>query len=144
MGTQQVSRSTVVAATPQQVFDLVADFRRHPDFDGSGSVKQGLRGPDRLHLGAKFGMRMRIGLPYVMVNEVVEFAEPSRIGWQHVNHHVWRYELDPVEHGTRVTETFDWSHARMRRPLERFGLVARNVRSLEATLRRLEAIFGTP
>lgn len=134
----------MVAAEPAQVFELLADFRRHPEFDGSGTVKAALSGPDRLHLGAKFGMRMRIGLPYPIRNEVVEFDEPRRIAWRHFDRHVWRYELEPVPGGTRITETFDYATARSPRALERMGFPAKNARGIEATLRRLEERFGTP
>src|ERR1700712_238881 len=106
-----VSDSVVVAATPEQVFDLLADPRRHPELDGSGTVKGAVRGPSRLSLGATFGMRMRIGLPYLIRNTVVEFEENRRIAWRHFGRHIWRYELEPVDGGTRVTETFDWSPA---------------------------------
>ncbi len=74
---RKVRRSTVVAATPKQVFDLLADPRRHAEFDGSGSVKDAVSGPPRLALGSKFGMNMKLGLPYRISNEVVEFDEDT-------------------------------------------------------------------
>ncbi len=42
---------------------------------------------------------------------MVEFEEPRRIAWSHFGGARWRYELEPVEGGTRVTETYDWSTA---------------------------------
>lgn len=139
---RSVSRSAVVPAPPEQVFDLLADPRRHAEIDGSGTVRGVVHGPDRLGLGARFGMRMRLGLPYVIRNEVVELVPDRRIAWRHLGHHVWRYELEPHDGGTRVTETFDWSPARSPRALELCGIPARNARAIDGTLRRLVARFS--
>ena len=140
---RSLSRSAVVPATPAQVFDLLADPRRHPEIDGSGTVKGVVSGPERLTLGARFGMRMHFGVPYLIRNEVVELVPEARIAWRHLGHHVWRYELEPHGDGTRVTESFDWSRARSPRALELLGIPARNARSIDATLLRLRARFAT-
>jgi uncharacterized protein YndB with AHSA1/START domain len=87
MSSRSVSRSAVVAATPEQVFDLLADPRQHPELDGSGSVRGALGGPARLGPGARFGMRMHLGVPYVIRNQVVEFEEGRRIAWRHFGRH---------------------------------------------------------
>jgi len=106
MSTRTVSDRLVVAAEPAEVFDLLANPRRHAEIDGSGTVKGAVRGPNRLYKGAEFGMRMQIGVPYFIKNTVVEFEENKRIGWRHFARHIWRYELEPVDGGTRVTETW--------------------------------------
>lgn len=137
---QSVSRSVVVSAPPAKVFDLLATPGRHIDIDGSGAVKARLRGPQRLSPGAKFGMRMKLGVPYVVTNKVVEFEEGRRIAWRHFGRHTWRYELEPVPEGTRVTETFDWSTAVSPKLLELAGAPKMNARSIEATLGRLKEI----
>jgi uncharacterized protein YndB with AHSA1/START domain len=139
-----VSASTVLAASPQEVFDLLADPRRHAEFDGSGTVRSAVAGPRRLGPGARFGMAMHLGLPYRIRNTVVEFEEGRRIGWRHFGRHVWRYELEPVAGGTRVTETFDWGPALAPRALELVRAPRRNLASIRATLDRLTAIFGAP
>ena len=72
----------VIPAPPDKIFDLLADPRRHPEIDGSGSVKRVKAGPERLALGAKFGMAMKLGVPYSMESEVIEFDENRRIAWQ--------------------------------------------------------------
>ncbi len=138
---RSVSRSVVVSVPPGEVFDVLAAPARHPEIDGSGSVKSRLRGPQRLSPGARFGMRMQVGLPYVISNTVVEFEEGRRIAWRHLGRHVWRYELEPVPEGTRVTETFDWSGALAPRVLELAGYPARNARSMEKTLLRLKELL---
>ena len=55
-----------------------------------------------------------MGVPYLTKNTVVEYDEDRLIAWRHLGKHRWRYELEPVEGGTKVTETFDWSTARSR------------------------------
>ena len=141
---RRVSASTVVAAPPQAVFDLLADPRRHREFDGSGTVRDTVSGPDRLSAGARFGVGMRMGLPYRILNTVVEFDEGRRIGWRHLGHHIWRYELEPVGGGTRITETFDYAPSRVPRALELVGFPRRNLASIRATLVRLTDLFGAP
>ena len=139
---RSVSRSAVVPAPPAEVFGLLTDPRRHAEIDGSGTVKGVTQGPEQLSLGDRFGMRMRLGVPYVISSEVVELEPDRRIAWRHVGHHVWRYELEPVDGGTRVTETFDWANARSPLALELLGIPARNARSIDATLERLVAHFA--
>ncbi len=140
MSERRVSRDIVVDAPPSAVFAVLADPREHGRFDGSGTVRSAVKGPDRLSLGARFGMSMRLGVPYVISNEVVEFEEDRRIAWRHVGHHRWRYELEPVGEGsTKVTETFDWSTARAPKLLELVGYPATNTRGIEATLPRLKS-----
>lgn len=137
-----IQASRVVKATPQQIFDLLADPRKHALIDGSGSVQQArLNAPERLSLGAKFGMDMKIGLPYRITNEVVEFDEPKQIGWRHFGGHVWRYVLEPVEGGTKVTEQFDWTHNKSTLALKLMGAFDKNKKAIEATLERLAAHF---
>ena len=99
-----------VPAPAAAIFDVLADPAMHPVIDGSGTVRASLEGsPDRLALGARFGMAMRILGPYRITNEVVEFEEGRRIAWSHIGGARWRYELEPVDEGTLVRETFDFS-----------------------------------
>lgn len=138
----QVSASRVVPAPPEAIFDLLADPRQHHVIDGSGMVQGAISGPDRLSLGARFGMSMRKGLPYRITNVVVEFEEGRRIAWRHMGRHRWRYELEPVDGGTRVTETFDVSTVPApMRPLVRMAGRS-NGEAIEKTLDRLVAHFS--
>lgn len=140
---RSVSRTRVVSATPRAIFDLLADPSKHPLIDGSGTVK-GSRtdAPTRLSSGATFGMNMKLGVPYPIENTVVEFEEDSLIAWRHLGGHRWRYELEPVDGGTKVTETFDWSTAKSPAALEVLRIPQRNTRSIEKTLDRLAAHFA--
>ena len=137
---QVVSRSIVVNAPPERVFEVLANPYEHANFDGSGSVRGQLHGPERLELGTKFGMRMRVLLPYRIENEVVEFEPDRLIAWQHTGRHRWRYRLEPTEDGTRVTESFDWGTARSPKALELLGYPKRNAKSIEQTLARLKKL----
>ena len=107
---------------------------------------QELRGEsNRLELGSKFGMDMKMGiLPYRMTNTVVEFEPNQLIAWQHFFHHRWRYELELVAESdgdsTKVTESFDWSTARSPKALELAGYPKKHPASMEATLERLASV----
>ena len=136
-----MSQSVVVPHPPERVFALLADPSAHARIDGSGTVKGSLTGPERLSLGARFGMRMHWGVPYVMQNEVVEFEEGRRIAWRHVGHHVWRWVLEPVDGGTRVTEEFDWSTSRAPLVLRAISAPQRNAESIRRTLARLPQVL---
>lgn len=141
---RKVSTSRVIAADRQALFDLVADPRQHPVIDGSGTVTGARDGlPDRLALGATFGMDMKAGASYRITNSVVEFEEGQLIAWRHMSGHRWRYEFRDVEGGTEVTETFDWSTAKAKLALELAGFPKRNLAGMEATLLRLEELATT-
>ena len=136
---RSLSRSVVVQAPPERVFDLLADPARHADFDGSGTVQGRLRGPARLGPGTRFGMRMRLGVPYVISNTVVEFEEGRQIAWRHFAGHIWRYRLEPAgASSTQVSEEFDPTTSRSPLLLTLMGASRRNQRSIEQTLVRLE------
>jgi hypothetical protein len=139
-------RSIVVDAAPSDVFDVLADPSRHGDFDGSGSVRSSrASAPTRLSEGARFGMDMRIVVPYRMTNEVVEFVEDDTIAWRHLGGHVWRYRLEEVDWGTRITEEFDWRPSKAPHFLRMTRSPERNAASIEKTLERLAALVdGAP
>jgi hypothetical protein len=141
MSAYLVSESRVIAADAQQLFDIVADPAQHPVIDGSGTV-QAVRGnvPGRLALGARFGMEMKLGAPYKITNEVVEFEEGRQIAWRHFNGHVWRYIFEPVDGGTRVTEQWDARPAKNRIGLRLMGFPARNRKGIRTTLDRLARV----
>lgn len=139
-----VTASTVVAAPPAEVFALIANPHRHHEFDGSGTVRGATSGPERLALGDRFGMDMKIKLPYRITNRVVEFEQDRLIGWCHPAKAIWRYELEPVDGGTRITETFDYRGSPVAKGMELFKMPQGNAKSIRDTLRRLVSIFGAP
>jgi hypothetical protein len=145
-----VSVERVVPADPEAIFDLVADAAKHPVIDGSGSVVQvKADAPQRLSLGATFGMSMKLGVPYSMVNTVVEFENNRRIAWQArppgilgrvTAGRIWRYELEPVEGGTRVRESWDVSEDHQRFFLKLGPIPERTRINMEKTLARIEKV----
>lgn len=139
---KEVSVSRLIEAEPAIIFDLLADPARHSEFDGSGTVVAGsTTNPERLGLGARFGMSMRMGVPYKMSNEVVEFVESERIAWRHFGHHIWRYVLEPQDSGTLVTETFDWGSARIPALFYELAQYPKtNKANIAKTLERLAAV----
>ena len=143
-----VTVERVIASPPGPIFALLADPRRHREIDGSGLLRDSFDGPDRLTLGARFGMDMKAGAPYRMINEVVEFEADRRIAWQPrpaapllgrvIGGRIFRYELEPVPGGTRVRETWDISQERI--PPLVAGLRGATRRGMTKTLARIEEI----
>ena len=112
----------LVAAPPEEVFDYVRRPANHAEISGDGTVKGALAGPERLGEGDRFGMKMRLGVPYRIKSKVVEFEENRRIAWAHIGGHRWRWEVEPAGDGTtRVTETFDMSKSRSKLSMRLFG-----------------------
>jgi hypothetical protein len=144
MSKDLVSVQTVIAASPQHIFDLLADPAMHPLIDGSGTVRAARPGnPGRLALGSTFSMDMQLFLGYKILNTVVEFDEGRLIAWRHFYGHRWRYLLEPVDGGTRVTEQWDSRPSRGRLVLRAIGYPARNRAGIEASLVRLSALATT-
>ena len=139
-GQRILSESIVIDAPARRIFDLLADPRRHRLIDGSGTLRGSVVGPDRLDRGSKFGMSMRMVLPYRVTNTVVEFDEGRRIAWQHMARHTWRYELEARGESTQVTESWDWSASPVAVPMEIAGFPARNRSGIRASLRRLKQV----
>ncbi|MGH3520551.1 MAG: SRPBCC family protein [Haloechinothrix sp.] len=140
---QKVSVTRTIATTPEQIFELLVDPAKHAVIDGSGTVEEAQEGgPQRLHLGSKFGMNMKMGAPYKILNTVVEYRENQLIAWRHFNGHRWRWELKPVGEGkTEVTETFDWSTAKFPLAITLSPFPRKNKHGIERTLERLAEIF---
>jgi uncharacterized protein YndB with AHSA1/START domain len=135
---RSISVSRLIHAPPSRIFDLLADPRQHVLLDGSGSVSSVKSAPARLALGSTFSMHMKMGFGYVTRNRVVVFEENRAIAWHHFALFIWRYDLEEVEGGTMVTESFNydrpWAFA-----IIALGFPERNRRGMEGTLERLEA-----
>jgi uncharacterized protein YndB with AHSA1/START domain len=143
----------IIPAPPERIFALLKDANRHKDFDGSGTVRDAHGDPKPLTLGAKFGMDMRIVMPYSMVSTVVEYDENRRIAWQPrpaypianrlAGGRIWRYELEPVEGGTRVRESWDISKESVfSKPVVKQARSATR-QNMEKTLERLEQLLAS-
>ena len=144
-----VTVERVIPAPPEAIFDLLTRPDRHRDLDGSGTVRTARSSGRKVGLGDSFGMNMRWGVPYSTRNVVREFEEDRRIAWQTLapaplhllfTGRTWRYELEPVEGGTLVRETWDVSTEKpLTRALLRNRLAELTRRNMERTLERLEA-----
>ncbi len=144
---EEVSVERVIAAPAQRLFDVVADPAMHAVIDGSGTVKALRSGsPRRLSQGARFGIAMRIGVPYPITNKVVEFEEGRLLAWEHLGRARWRYRFEPIDGGTRVTESWDLSPSPrlLALALRLLRFPARNRTGMERTLERLEAEATKP
>jgi uncharacterized protein YndB with AHSA1/START domain len=138
----------VIAAPASDIFELLADPAMHPVLDGSGTVRASETvGRARLGLGSELGMRMHLVVPYRLTNRVVEFEDGRLIAWTHIGGARWRYQLDPVEGGTRVVETFDLTTTTvpgLAPALQLLGFPRRNRRGMERTLARLADLVAAP
>ena len=138
---QNVSASRLINAPAEAIFAVLVNPARHAEIDGSGTVRGSRQeSPELLTMGSKFGMKMKIGVPYDMRSTVVEFEENKLIAWAHFGKHRWRYELEEVDGGTMVTETFDWSTARSPKFIELMGYPKKTLPNIQKTLERLEAV----
>ncbi|WP_404383052.1 SRPBCC family protein [Knoellia locipacati] len=145
----RVSVERVVPASADQIFDLLVDPARHLDIDGSGTVQRARSGGRRLRLGDSFGMDMKLGAKYSTRNEVVELVENERIAWRTLapfpltllfTGRTWRYELEPVEGGTLVRETWDISTEAWPGRQAVRGMAGQTKRNMERTLARIEEL----
>jgi len=144
-GARRVTRRVSVRASSADIFALLADPHRHPELDGSGTVRDiPVTGPERLSDGAKFTVGMKqYGVPYKITSTVTAFEADHLIEWQHPLGHRWRWELDETKPGTtQITETFDYSTAKAPKLLELFGQPAKNGIGITKTLEALAARFA--
>lgn len=143
----------MIPSSPEAIFDVLADAAKHTLIDGSGML-QGAREqePERLALGSKFGMGMKLGVRYSTVNKVVEFEENRRIAWQTgpdgfagrlMGGRIWRYQLEPAPEGTLVQESWDITPDPMRMLLKLGDIYSdKTKRDMERTLGRLAELMA--
>jgi uncharacterized protein YndB with AHSA1/START domain len=139
-----------IPAPPERVFELIANPQRHQDIDGSGTVREAKDLPDHLELGATFGMNMDWGGAYAMTSTVIEFEPDRRIAWQSrpaadsskwrfiFGGRIWRYELEPIDGGTLVRESWDLTQERLRFAV--WGYRRKTHANMIATLERIEQL----
>ena len=113
-GPRVVSVSREIAATPERVFELIADPAKQPSWDGNDNLAEAAAGQRVRRAGDVFTMTLTIGS--VRENHVVEFEEARRIAWhpsevgRRQPGHLWRWELEPLgDSRTLVTHTYDWT-----------------------------------
>ncbi|MCV7197602.1 SRPBCC family protein [Mycobacterium angelicum] len=147
-----VSVERVIKAAPDQIFALLADAGKHASFDGSDSVNHASAASVPLSKGAKFGMAMRgrketLFIPYRTTNTVIEFEPDRRIAWQtvgmggFVGGRIWRYELQAVDGGTLVRETWDVSQDKQKWLITSGSMPELTANGMRATLDRIAALL---
>ncbi|MGO9342894.1 MAG: hypothetical protein ACLP6E_10300 [Acidimicrobiales bacterium] len=125
----EVSRR--IEAPAARVFEILADPRRHVEFDGSDMLRGSLSKDRITGVGDIFSMKMYfepLG-DYVMLNHVVEYEPDRRLGWEPAPGdpasaqdgdftvgvpagHRWSYRLTPDgSNATVVTEIYDCAAA---------------------------------
>jgi hypothetical protein len=114
--------STVVAAPPEDVYALVADVTRTPEFSPEVVRCTWLDGATGPAVGARFEAVNASGAGKTWKNRpVVTVADPGReFAFRRTEPFAgsiaWRYRFEPVEQGTRVVESYE-----VERPVTRLG-----------------------
>ncbi len=125
---EPIAVSRRICAPAADIFELLADPKRHLDLDGSGMLRGAASEAVVSAVGDVFVMKMYYEPygDYEMNNHVVEYERDRRIGWEPVagnGHpdegspdarwgHRWSFELVPDgPDATVVTEIFDCSAA---------------------------------
>ncbi len=111
-----------IAATPAEIFAVLADPTRHKDTEPGDWVRDAIDTDPITGAGQMFAVNMfleQAGGHYVMHNVVTEFEKDRTIAWlpgqlDEAGKHgpggwSWRYDLTPNGAGTDVTVTYDWS-----------------------------------
>jgi uncharacterized protein YndB with AHSA1/START domain len=142
-----VTASREIAASPERIFELIADPAEQPRWDGNDNLAAAPGGQRVRRAGDVFTMTLTTGS--VRENHVVEFEEGRRIAWRPSEvgrrqpGHLWRWELTALDGGTtRVTHTYDWSQLTDAHRLTRAR--ATTADRLSASLDRLAALAETP
>ena len=138
-----VSEELLIKASAKKIFDLLADPTKHLELDGNNQLTGLIDAPERLSLGAKFSMNLKIGAPYHVTNTVIAFEENKVIAWQHLAKHIWRYELkDNGDETTTVVESWDWSPSLLpiRIGMTALNFPAKNKKAMAATLKKIAAL----
>lgn len=135
-----VSASAVIPAPAAEIFELIADPARQPEWDGNDNLSVAAPG-QRVHaVGEVFVMTTTAGKD--RHNHIVEFAEGELIAWlpsaagEPPPGHLWRWELRPLDEGrTEVIHTYDWTNLTDTSRLERAR--ATTADKLQASIDRL-------
>ncbi|MET0143214.1 MAG: SRPBCC family protein [Ilumatobacteraceae bacterium] len=141
----RLTATAVVDAPAAAIFDYLRQPANHQAISGDGTVRGVYDGPQRLELASRFGLRMRVGVPYRVHSTVVEFEPDRVIAWQHFGGHVWRWTLGPIDDGhTTVSETFDLSTSRFPAGLRVIGYPARHRTNITTSLANLKRLVEQP
>lgn len=109
-----VSATRTINAPAAEIFELIADPARQPEWDGNDNLAEAPTGQRITGSGQDFTMQLTNGQS--RTNYVVEFEEGRLIAWNPAptgetpRGHLFRWELQPVDDNTtEVTHTYDWT-----------------------------------
>jgi uncharacterized protein YndB with AHSA1/START domain len=111
-----VSVSRRIEVPAADIFKLLVDPDRHPEFDGSGMLRPGGSNRAIARVGDVFVTKMYVTAmgDYEMHNRIVVFEADRCIAWEPGNPELarngscWRFDLSPDgPNATLVTETYD-------------------------------------
>ena len=118
----KMSHTRVIAAPAEEIFAVLSDPNRHQDTEPGDWVRSSITTEPITRTGQVFSMNMfleQAGGAYRMDNVVTTFEPDTAIAWDpgqadavgevRTGGWRWRYDLHPVEAGTEVTLTYDWS-----------------------------------
>ena len=159
MPSSSIEVTRTVTASPERLFALLATPSRHMEFDGADM----LRGPEGSEgrvtgVGDQFVMNMNnpnLG-DYQMRNTIVAFDADRLIGWSpelfpldgytdkvgdmQARGHTYTWKLEPVDGGTAVTQTYDWSQVSDEKFREMFPMLTEE--QLGASIERAAQAAG--
>ena len=138
-----VSAAREIAASSEQIFELIADPAEQPRWDGNENLRAAAPGQRVRAVGDVFTMRLTSGS--IRENHVVDFVEGRRIAWRPAEvskappGHMWAWELKSLGPSrTLVTHTYDWTDLADQQRLPRAR--ATTTVKLQASLDRLAAL----
>lgn len=145
-----VVRATTDVA-PAALFAVLTDPQRHPELDGSGTVRAAADAGPVTAVGQVFTMAMHhesLG-DYRTENHVVALEPDRLVAWTTANVGrppagvVWTWQLDPdPAGGTVITHTYDWSGVTDPAVLARVSFPRVPADALQGSVRRLVAAAG--
>lgn len=130
-------------APAEVLFELIADPAQQPRWDGNDNLAEAAADQRVRAVGDVFRMTLTKNAA-VRLNRVVEFEEGRRIAWKPAPEgepepgQLWRWELSPVEGGTLVRHTYDWTELEDPKRQERAR--ATTAENLQASIDRLTAL----
>lgn len=122
MTSLRLSDSIVVVATPEAVYDVVSDVTRTGEWSPQCRACWWLDGGSGA-VGDEFGGRQETAERTWETRSRVEEADRGRAFAWSVNDRkvLWRYDLEPVEGGTRLTESWEFTDAGQQFMADKYG-----------------------
>ena len=122
MENRTYSSSLVIRATPEAVYDLVSDVTRTGEWSPQGRACWWDEG-DTARVGAWFTGRNEVpSRTWETRSQVVAADRGREFAWLVGGRLVrWGFEMEPVDDGTRLTETWEFLPAGQEFFVERYG-----------------------